>query len=246
MGELGSVLAQGAGSGGDGGGIAAAAAEDPGATDGDAGAGQRADDIDPVGGPVAADQRGPERAGGVHRGAADRRRPQPGERDVAAHPERTDRPDVLRRRGGAEDHADEHSGERDLHQQRLPVLVARAGQRGAKVLDVAEHREQEQAGQRRADELGDDVTGHATPREVATHRERERDAGVQVRARDRAHEQDDGHHHQPGRDDGGRQADLALGVQQPPAGSDEHEHERAQDLGEQPAVLEAGIFELGP
>ena len=55
-----------------------------------------------------------------------------------------------------------------------------------------------------------------------------------------------GQHHQPGRDDGGRQADLALGVQQPTAGGDEHEHERAQDLGEQPAVLEAGILELIP
>ena len=125
-------------------------------------------------------------------------------------------------------------------------MVAGAGQRRAEVLDVAEHREQEQAGQGRADELGDDVAGHAAPGEVAAHRERERDGGVQVGPRDRAHEQDDGQHHQPGRDDGGRQADLALGVQQPTAGCDEHEHERAQHLGEQPAVLEAGIFELLP
>lgn len=65
-----------------------------------------------------------------------------------------------------------------------------------------------------------------------------------MRARDGAHEQDDREHHQPGRDDCRRQADLPLGVQDPAARGDEHEHERAQQLREQPAVLELRIVEI--
>jgi hypothetical protein len=63
---------------------------------------------------------------------------QPGKRDVAADPERADGADVLRSGRGAEDHADEDGREHDLHQQCLPVVVARAGQRRAEMLDVAE------------------------------------------------------------------------------------------------------------
>ena len=65
-----------------------------------------------------------------------------------------------------------------------------------------------------------------------------------MRARDGAHEQDDRQHHQPGRDDRRREADLALGVKDPAAGGDEDEHERAQQLREQPAVLERRIVEV--
>ena len=86
--------------------------------------------------------------------------------------------------------------ERDLHQQRLPVLIAGAGQRGAEVLDVPEHREEEQAGEGGPDELDDDVAGHAHPGEVAAQGECQRDRRVQVRAGDRAHEQDDRHDHE--------------------------------------------------
>ena len=53
-------------------------------------------------------------------------------------------------------------------------------------------------------------------------------------------------HHQPGRDDRRGQADLALGVQQPAAGGDQDQHERAQQLGEQPPPLEPRIIEVLP
>jgi hypothetical protein len=60
---------------------------------------------------------------------------------------------------------------------------------------------QEQCRERGADQLGDDVPGHATPREVAAEREGNADGGIQVGAGYFAHKQDDRHHHQPGRDD---------------------------------------------
>jgi len=93
-------------------------------------------------------------------------------------------------------------------------------------------------------QLGDDVAGHAPPGKVAPDGERQRDARVQMRPRHGAHEQDDREHHQPGCDDRGRGADLPLGMQQAAAGGDEHDHEGVQQLGEQPAILEAGILEL--
>ena len=67
-----------------------------------------------------------------------------------------------------------------------------------------------------------------------------------MRAGDRAHEQDDRRHGQAGRNDGGREADLPLGVQDPTAGGGQQQHERAEDLREQPPVGEPGIFEVGP
>ena len=66
-----------------------------------------------------------------------------------------------------------------------------------------------------------------------------------MRAGDSAHEQDDRHHHQPRCDDGRSERDLALAVKQAPARGDEHEHERAEQLGEQAAPLEPRVFELG-
>jgi hypothetical protein len=42
----------------------------------------------------------------------------------------------------------------------------------------------------------------------------------------------------------GREADLPLGVQDPTPGRDQHQHERPQQLGEQPAVLQLRIVEL--
>src|ERR1700679_3697625 len=61
----------------------------------------RTGDVDPIAGEVAADQSRAEGTGGVHRDAADRRRPEAGEGDVAADAEGGDRADVLSRRGGA-------------------------------------------------------------------------------------------------------------------------------------------------
>ncbi len=63
-------------------------------------------------------------------------------------------------------------------------------------------------------------------------------------ARHRTHEEDDRHHHQTGRDDRCGQTDLALGVQDATASGDKYQHERANELREQPAVLKGRILEL--
>ena len=112
------------------------------------------------------------------------------------------------------------------------------------MLDVPEHRAQEQAGQRRADELDEDVARHPPPREVAAQRERQRHGRVQVRAGDRAHEQDDRRHHQARRDDRRGQADLPLRVQKPAARGGQHQREGAQQLREQPPPFLARVIEV--
>ena len=61
---------------------------------------------------------------------------------------------------------------------------------------LAQERPQQQRGQGRTGELGHDVGGDALPREIAARRERHAHRRIQVRARDRPHEQDDGGHHQ--------------------------------------------------
>ena len=90
------------------------------------------------------------------------------------------------------------------------------------------------------------VARHPPPPKVATRGERQGHDRVQMRARDRTHEQDDREHHQPGGDHRRGEADLPLAVQDPASGGDEHEHEGPEQLREQPAVLELGIVELGP
>ena len=67
---------------------------------------------------------------------------------------------------------------------------------------------------------------------------------VQVRPRDRAHEQDDRHDHEARRDDGRCEADLALADQDPAAGRDEHQKERSEQLREQPAPFEPRVVPL--
>ena len=88
--------------------------------------------------------------------------------------------------------------------------------------------------------------GTRLQRKVTAHRERQGHGRVQVRAGDRTHEQDDREHHQPRSDHRGREADLPLGMQDPAASGNEHQHECPEQLGEQPAVLELGIVELSP
>jgi hypothetical protein len=61
--------------------------------------------------------------------------------------------------------------------------------------------------------LDDDVARYALPREVTAQRKRKRDHQVQMGAGDRAHEQDDPHDHEPGRNHSRRQADLTLAMQ---------------------------------
>ena len=50
----------------------------------------------------------------------------------------------------------------------------------------------------------------------------------------------------PGATTAAGKADLTLGVEDPASRGDEHEHERAEQLGEQPAPLEPRIVELRP
>ena len=65
-------------------------------------------------------------------------------------------------------------------------------------------------------------------------------------ARHLAHEQDDRHHHQPGRDNRRGAADRVRErlTHHPPTGRDQHEEERAQKLREQPAPFLAWIVEV--
>src|ERR1019366_4095077 len=99
-----------------------------------------------------------------------------------ADAERRDCADVLSSRRGPQDHAHQHPGEGNLHQQRLPVRVARAWQRGSEMLDVAEDRIDKQASQGCTDELDEDVPRKALPRKVSAKCKRERYDGVQMRA----------------------------------------------------------------
>ena len=105
---------------------------------------------------------------------------------------------------------------------------------------------QEQRRERGADQLDDDVAGHATPREIAAKREGNADGGIQVGAGHFAHKQDDRHHHQPGRDNRRATAD-GIGKclpHHPAASGDEDEEKRPQQLGEQPAPLLLRIGEV--
>ncbi len=63
-------------------------------------------------------------------------------------------------------------------------------------------------------------------------------------AGDRAHEEDDPQNHQPRRDHRCRKAYLTLAVQDAPTRGDQHQHERAQQLGKEPAPLQARIIEV--
>ena len=112
------------------------------------------------------------------------------------------------------------------------------------MLDVPEHPAEKQAGQRRAGKLDDDVAGDPLPREVPAQREGQRHRGVQVRAGDRAHEQDDRRHHQARRDNRRGQADLPLRVQKPATRGGQHQREGAQQLREQPPPFLARVIEV--
>ncbi len=105
---------------------------------------------------------------------------------------------------------------------------------------------QEQRGERRTDQLHDDVSKNATPWEVATQRERDADRGIEVSAGHLAHEEDDRHHHQTGCDDCGGTADrVGKGLPHHAAtGGHEDEEERSEQLREEAAPLLARIVEV--
>ena len=133
----------------------------------------------------------------------------------------------------------------DLHQERLPVAKPGPGRVAPRCWTLPNTALRNRHARVAPSKLDEDVAGDAPPREVPAQGERERDAGIQVGAGDGAHEQDDRHNHQPGRHHGGGQADLALAVEDPAAGGDEHQEEGAEQLREEPPPLQAGIVELG-
>jgi hypothetical protein len=114
----------------------------------------------------------------------------------------------------------------------------------AQVPGVPEHQAQKQAGQRRADELDDDVARDAFPREIPPQREGQRHGRVQVRAGDRTHEQDDRRHHQARGDDRRSEADLPLRVQKPSPCGDKDQREGTKQLREQPPPFLARVVEV--
>ena len=95
-------------------------------------------------------------------------------------------------------------------------------------------------------ELNNDVARYPAPGEITPKGKRDADRGVQMRARDLAHEQDDAQHHQAGCHHGRRAADDAgerLAHHATPGG-DYDEQEGAVQLEEQAPPFLAGIFEI--
>ncbi len=84
--------------------------QDPFETYSDHRADDRAGDVDPCGLHIAAHHIGRQRTDRVHRGAANRRGPKSGERDIAPDGERAVRTDITRARRGAKDRANEAGG----------------------------------------------------------------------------------------------------------------------------------------
>ncbi len=203
--------------------------------------------VGPPGVPVAEYQGRPERARGIHRGPADRRPPQPGQRDVAAHRDGGERPHLLGSGRGAEDHADEPGRQHQLPDHRDRHRDAGAGQGQARAAVPPDQRPQQQRGQHRAGELGHDVGGYPPPGEIATQRKRGAHHRVEVRAGDGPHEQDDRHHHQGRGDHPGRRGDGVPAeprVHHPGARRHQDQEEGTEQLGEQPPPLVPVIPEV--
>ena len=227
--------------------VAATAAQDIGEAHRDGGACHRTDEVRPPCGPVTLDQGRAERPGRVHRRPADRRSPQPGQRDVAAHADGGQRPDLLSARRGAQDHADQAGGQDEFPQHRRCRRDAAAGQGQARAALLADQRPQQQRGQDGAQELGHDVGRDALPREVAPRREGDADRRIEVRAGDRPHEQDDGHHHQRRSHHLGAVGDRVAaepGADHAAADGDQDQEEGAQQLREQTPSLVAVVPEV--
>jgi hypothetical protein len=110
-----------------------------------------------------------------------------------------------------------------------------------RVLDVPEHQAEEQAGQRRADELDDDVTGNTLPGK-SPRSEASDTAGFRC-AGDRAHEQDDRHHHQARGDDRRSEGDLPLPCRSPPPAAT-RTSAKVPSNSEQPPPFPARVIEV--
>lgn len=106
---------------------------------------------------------------------------------------------------------------------------------------------QKHGGESGADELGHDVTGHATPLEVASEREGDADARIEMSPRDRAHGQDDHTDHRArGGHLGGQGEHVAaeFGVDHAAAHGDEDKEEGSEPFREQAAPLQPRVCEV--
>ena len=104
------------------------------------------------------------------------------------------------------------------------------------VQDAREHDDRDDGAER----LRDEIRGDPAPGEVAAEREREAHRGVQVRPRDRPHEQDDRRDHETWRDllcGGADRVAAEARVHHGATHRDEHEEERSEELREEPAPL---------
>ena len=96
------------------------------------------------------------------------------------------------------------------------------------------------------EKTGDGTTAHTPVDPKITHlTEAERDGRIEMGARDRAHKEDDRHHHQPGCRDGGRPADrtVARSVHHRSAGTYEDQEERSEELRKESSPLLRRIVE---
>ena len=209
---------------------------------------QRPRDVDPVVGEVGTDEVGAERAGRVHGRTRDRTAPQACQGDVPADRQRADRTDVLGARCGTEDDAQQTQGENRFHQESVGCGVSGGHIVGAKGRGDVDDGLEEPGGEGRSDELDDDVAGHAAPREISSKREPHTHRGIEMRAGDLAHEQDDSNHHQPRCDHGRRATDRVRErvTHHRAAGGDKHQEERPQQLGEKAPSFKfpIGIIEI--
>src|SRR5271157_80736 len=205
-----------------------------------------AHDVDPSSPEVPGHEVRGQRPGGVHRRPADRGGPKPSEDDVPPDGERRERSDVLRLGGRAEDGAHQANRQDDLDRQCLEVRDPGTRGGGPESTDVPEQPRQEEASEERADQLSDDVARNLAPGEILPRGERDRDGGIEVGARRRAHEQDDGHDHEARGGDlfGQAQLPAAHGVDDRPSGGDQNQEEGPERLGEQAPSLERRVSEL--
>src|SRR5439155_11926424 len=146
------------------------------------GAGERGDDVEPERVHVAADQRGPDRAGGVHGGAGDRAAEHRVQADGAANRNRCSFADRAGIGRDGHDHEHQEEGEHELPEERLTLRAAR--QAGSHVADVAERAAQDRRRRERAEDLCRPVAERTCPRELAAEREGEADGGVEMGAGD--------------------------------------------------------------
>ena len=139
-------------------------------------------------------------------------------------------------------------GQDGLHHQRLPLPAGRGDRVVPARGHIPEHQLQEQRGADRPGELDHPVRHHPFGGEHPAGGEAEGHRRVDVQSRQRPPGVDHGHHHRAGRDHRRGPADRAAAhvmVDHPRSGRHRHQHERAQELDDQPdpqRPLPQGVF----